>query len=114
MPTRTTTPSAAFSIAARCRASDPAGGGEVTQGGSERGRRCGAIGQSLAGSSRGGCLVAIALGFIGAAAGMLLARSLDLPPLLVVETGGKGFPIVWSIVGSALFVAVLSLLTRRR
>ena len=28
---------------------------------------CGAIGQAIAGYSRGGCLVAIALGFIGAA-----------------------------------------------
>jgi hypothetical protein len=28
--------------------------------------------------------------------------------------GGRAFPVVWSIIGSALFVAVIGLLTRRR
>jgi len=73
---------------------------------------CGAVGQALAGSSRGGFLVAIVLGFIGAALGTWLARTLDLPPVFVIEIGDTPFPIVWAVVGSALFVAVLSLLTR--
>ncbi len=34
---------------------------------------CGSIAQSLVGYSRGGCLVSIALGFIGALFGMWLA-----------------------------------------
>lgn len=75
---------------------------------------CGSIGQAIAGYSRGGCLVAIALGFIGAILGMALARQLGLPELLPVQIGGHGFPIIWSIIGSALFVAVISLLTRGR
>ena len=75
---------------------------------------CGAIGQSLAGFSRGGCLVSIALGFIGALLGTWLARTLGLPEILMIDVGGGAFPIVWSIVGGALFAAVLSLLTRRR
>jgi len=74
----------------------------------------GAIGQSLAGFSRAGCLGSIALGFIGALIGMWLARSLGLPLLFVISIGGTGFPIVWSIIGAALFVAVLGLLTRGR
>lgn len=75
---------------------------------------CGALGQAISGFSRGGCLVSIALGFIGAILGMWLARQFGLPELLLVPIGGKSFPVVWSIIGSALFVAVISLLTRRR
>jgi len=70
---------------------------------------CGALGQAISGYSRGGCLVSIALGFIGALLGMWLAQLLKLPELLSIE----GFPVVWSIVGAALFVAVLGLLSRR-
>jgi len=74
---------------------------------------CGALGQAISGFSRGGCLVSIALGFIGALLGVWLSRQLGLPELLMVPIGGKSFPVVWSIIGSALFVAVISLLTRR-
>jgi len=75
---------------------------------------CGALGQAISGFSRGGCLVSIALGFIGAILGMWLARQLGLPELLILPVGGRSFPVVWSIIGSALFVAVISLLTRGR
>lgn len=75
---------------------------------------CGSLGQAISGYSRGGCLVSIALGFIGAIIGMWLARQLHLPELFAVNIGGTSFPIIWSIIGSALFVAVISLLTRRR
>ena len=71
---------------------------------------CGSIGQALSGSSRGGCLVAVALGFVGALIGSWTADALDLPAVFVVTIDGTGFPIVWSIIGSALFVALLSLL----
>jgi uncharacterized membrane protein YeaQ/YmgE (transglycosylase-associated protein family) len=75
---------------------------------------CGAVGQAIGGFSRGGCLVSIALGFIGALVGIWLARALGLPEPLPIEIGGRTFPVVWSIIGSALFVAVIGLLTRRR
>jgi len=74
---------------------------------------CGAIGQAISGFSRGGCLVSIALGFIGAVLGMWLSRQLGLPELFSVHIGSTNFPIVWSIIGSALFVAIISLVTRR-
>jgi len=75
---------------------------------------CGSLGQAISGFSRGGCLVSIALGFIGAIIGMWLARSLKLPELYMLELGGTRFPIIWSIIGATLFVAVIGLLTRRR
>ncbi|HXG66203.1 MAG TPA: GlsB/YeaQ/YmgE family stress response membrane protein [Blastocatellia bacterium] len=74
---------------------------------------CGAIGQAIAGYSRGGCLASIALGFIGALLGSWLAGALGLPELFRVSIGGESFPIIWSIIGSALFVAVISLISRR-
>ena len=75
---------------------------------------CGALGQAITGFTRGGCLVAIALGFIGALLGMWLARQLGLPELLPIQIGTTSFPVIWSIIGSAIFVAIISLLTRRR
>jgi len=75
---------------------------------------CGSLGRAISGYSHGGCLVSIALGFIGAVLGMWLARKLGLPELFAVQIGTTSFPIVWSIIGSALFVAVITILTRRR
>ena len=74
---------------------------------------CGSIGRSLTGVSKGGCLVSIALGFIGALLGPWVARKLSLPEIFPVQIGSTDFPVVWSIIGSALFVAVLGLLSGR-
>jgi uncharacterized membrane protein YeaQ/YmgE (transglycosylase-associated protein family) len=73
---------------------------------------CGAIGQSIAGSTRGGILTSIALGFIGALIGMYLARALNLPEPFNVVIEDHPFPVIWSIIGSAVFVAIITLLTR--
>ncbi|PYS90074.1 MAG: hypothetical protein DMF64_15835 [Acidobacteria bacterium] len=75
---------------------------------------CGSIGQAIAGYTHGGCLVSVALGFIGAIIGMWVARRMGLPEMFVINIGGQGFPIIWSILGSALFVAVISLIARSR
>jgi uncharacterized membrane protein YeaQ/YmgE (transglycosylase-associated protein family) len=73
---------------------------------------CGSIGQSLAGFTRGGCLASIGLGFVGALLGTWIARNLGLPEILAVDLGGTTVPIVWSILGSALFVAAISFFSR--
>lgn len=74
---------------------------------------CGAVGRSVAGYSHSGCLGSIALGFIGALLGSWLAHQFHLPELLTIHIGNENFPVLWSIIGSALFVAVLSIFTRR-
>ncbi len=75
---------------------------------------CGGIGQAIAGYSHAGCLGSIALGFIGALLGLWLARAMHLPELLAIRIDHDvTFPIVWSIIGATLFVAVLGLLLRR-
>lgn len=75
---------------------------------------CGAVGQAIAGYSRGGCIASIALGFIGALLGPWIARYVGLPEWLTVQVGATRFPVVWSIVGSTLFVAVVSFFSRSR
>jgi uncharacterized membrane protein YeaQ/YmgE (transglycosylase-associated protein family) len=75
---------------------------------------CGALAQSITGYSHGGCLTSIALGFIGALLGTWLARIAKIPDLFAVNVGGTSFPILWSIIGGALFAAVLAFLTRPR
>ena len=74
---------------------------------------CGSIARALAGNTRGGCLVSIALGFIGALLGGKIAAMLGLPEIFSITFGGRSYPIVWSIIGASIFVAVLSLLTGR-
>jgi uncharacterized membrane protein YeaQ/YmgE (transglycosylase-associated protein family) len=73
---------------------------------------CGSLGMAIGGYSHGGCLISVVLGFIGAFLGMWMARALSLPEILMLEVGDARFPIIWSIIGSALFVAVISFLTR--
>jgi len=75
---------------------------------------CGSIGRAIAGYSHGGCLVSIALGFIGALFGRWIAGVLGLPLVFSIYIGGRSFPILWAIIGSAIFVAVISLISGRR
>jgi len=73
---------------------------------------CGAIAQAIAGFSRGGFLVAVAVGFIGALVGMWLQRQTGLPEIFTIDVDGNKFPIIWSIIGGVLFAVVVGLLTR--
>ena len=73
---------------------------------------CGGIGQSLAGYDLGGCLVSIVVGFIGAYIGLWLASKFGLPEFFAIKVGGKTFPIVWAIIGSAVLTLIIALLRR--
>ena len=75
---------------------------------------CGAIGRAIAGGTTGGCIVSIAVGFVGALLGSWLASRLGLPEVFAIRVDGHPFPIVWSIIGAALFVAVVTLLSGGR
>ena len=71
----------------------------------------GSIGRSLSGFSRGGCIISIVVGFIGAIIGTWLARELQLPDPLMIEIRGTSYNILWTIIGAVIFTAVLSLIT---
>src|SRR5262249_39619848 len=75
---------------------------------------CGAIGKAITGYWPGGFLVSIVLGFIGALLGLWIARTMGLPELFAIQVGGASLPIIWSIIGAALLIAVISLFGRRR
>lgn len=69
---------------------------------------CGSIARSLVGFSKGGCILSIASGFIGAVIGNWLARELNLPDFLTLDIGGTNFPVVWAIIGAVVFSGILS------
>ena len=73
---------------------------------------CGSIGQALAGYSLGGCLVSIIVGFIGAYLGLWIAGRFGLPEFFTISIEGKHFPIVWAVIGSALFTFIVALFRR--
>ncbi len=74
----------------------------------------GAIGREIAGGTRGGLLVSTVVGFIGALIGPWLARELHLSEPLVLRVDGHPFGILWSIIGAALFVALVHAASGRR
>ena len=73
---------------------------------------CGGIGQSIAGYSLGGCLISTVVGFVGAFIGKWLAAKMGLTFILPIEINGETFPIIWSILGSALFAVLIGVVTR--
>ena len=74
---------------------------------------CGGVAQMIAGFSRGGLLVAIAVGFIGALFGIWIQRQTGAPEIFAVQIGQTTFPIVWSIIGGVLFSIIVLILTTR-
>ncbi|MBD2018228.1 hypothetical protein H6F96_30240 [Microcoleus sp. FACHB-53] len=73
---------------------------------------CGSLGQVLVGYSTGGLLASIVVGVIGAYIGIWVAREFNLPVFYALNLGGRSFPIIWSIIGSAIFAAILGLINR--
>jgi len=74
----------------------------------------GSIGASLAGSSRIGCLGSIFVGLIGSWVGKFIATKFNLPEIFALHIRGYAYPIIWSIVGAIICVAVLHLFLFRR
>jgi uncharacterized membrane protein YeaQ/YmgE (transglycosylase-associated protein family) len=71
----------------------------------------GSIGRSLSGFSRGGCIISIVVGFIGAMIGTWLAREMQLPDPITIVIRGTSYSVLWTIIGAVIFTAVLSLIT---
>ncbi len=74
---------------------------------------CGAVGRAIAGGIRGGLIVSIAVGFVGALLGPWVAVQMKLPEPFMLHMSGHSFPVLWSIIGAALFVAIIHFISRR-
>jgi uncharacterized membrane protein YeaQ/YmgE (transglycosylase-associated protein family) len=74
---------------------------------------CGSLGSALAGYTHMGCLSSIVLGFVGAWLGSWFATQAHLPTLFVLNLRGESFPVVWSVIGAAMFAGITSVLTAR-
>jgi len=75
---------------------------------------CGAIARAIAGGTGGGFVISVLLGFLGAFVGTWLARLIHLPVFVVIDVAGHPFPIVWSVIGGMLLVALAHVLVRPR
>ena len=69
---------------------------------------------AITGFNRGGCIVSVAVGFIGALLGTWLSGKMGLPEILNIKLGGAQFPVIWSIIGAVLFSLPLSILVGKR
>jgi uncharacterized membrane protein YeaQ/YmgE (transglycosylase-associated protein family) len=64
--------------------------------------------------SRGGCIVYVAFGFIGAFLGAYISRMLNFDQVPDLTIGVTRFPVIWSLAGSVLLVASVGLFVRHR
>lgn len=71
----------------------------------------GSIARSLSGFSRGGCIISIFVGFIGAMIGSWLSREMQLPDPFVLHIRGTSYNILWTIIGAVIFTTILSLIS---
>jgi uncharacterized membrane protein YeaQ/YmgE (transglycosylase-associated protein family) len=75
---------------------------------------CGSLGMAISGFHRGGCIISVVMGFIGAMVGTYLSDLVGLPDILTLQVGGASFPVIWSIIGAVVFSLPLSLLVGGR
>ena len=68
---------------------------------------CGCGAQLTSKYSKGGWIVHIGVGFIGALLGVAIARSVNVPLVYVLKGEGIDFPIIWSLLGSVFCLAAL-------
>jgi uncharacterized membrane protein YeaQ/YmgE (transglycosylase-associated protein family) len=72
----------------------------------------GSIGQLTSGYSKGGWIVNLALGFLGALAGVVVSRTLKAPVIYDLKINNVTFPLMYSVIGAVFFVAGISFLVK--
>jgi hypothetical protein len=64
--------------------------------------------------SRAGFLLALGLALAGTALGWALCRGMHLPELVPMKVAGKDFPLLWTLIGGAVFVGSFEQYASRR
>lgn len=73
----------------------------------------GAIATVISGYSHTGCIIKIIIGFIGTLLGYVITTKLNLSDFLYIDLGSRSIPLLWSLICATLFVAIVSIFTRR-
>jgi uncharacterized membrane protein YeaQ/YmgE (transglycosylase-associated protein family) len=73
---------------------------------------CGTIAQLTSGYSLGGWIVNLGVGFLGALTGVAASRLLNAPIIYNVKYRMIDFPIIYSLIGAALFLAATGFLVK--
>ncbi len=72
----------------------------------------GTIAQLTSGYSKGGWIVNLAIGFLGALAGVVVSRLLNAPVIYDLTIGGNRFPVIYCVIGAVFFLAGISFLVK--
>ena len=70
---------------------------------------CGAIAGAITGAKQSGCWANVGVGLMGSIVGFFLQRMLDLPSVMDLHIGRGRFPVVWTIIGSIVFIVISQL-----
>jgi uncharacterized membrane protein YeaQ/YmgE (transglycosylase-associated protein family) len=73
---------------------------------------CGAIAQLTSRYSRGGLIVNLLFGFLGAFAGVVASRWLNAPEIYDLKMQTGAFPVMYAIIGSVFFLAAIGLFVK--
>ena len=69
---------------------------------------CGTFAQLTSRYSKGGWIVNLGIGFLGALAGVVVSRSLNARVIYDLTVGTTSFPVIYSIIGSVAVLAAIN------
>jgi uncharacterized membrane protein YeaQ/YmgE (transglycosylase-associated protein family) len=72
----------------------------------------GMVGQLTSRYVKGGWIVNLGSAFVGAVVGVQAARAFDLLPVFSIRYQKIDFPLIWALIGSVLFVALVGMFLR--
>jgi uncharacterized membrane protein YeaQ/YmgE (transglycosylase-associated protein family) len=72
----------------------------------------GTAAQLTSGYSKGGWIVNLVIGFIGALTGVMLSRFLNAPVIYDVTIKNNNFPIIYCVIGAVFFLGGISFIVK--
>jgi uncharacterized membrane protein YeaQ/YmgE (transglycosylase-associated protein family) len=72
----------------------------------------GTLAQLTSGFSKGGWIVNLTIGFIGALAGVMVSRLLNAPVIYDLTIRGSRFPVIYCVISAVFFLAGISFIVK--